>query len=124
MPAETYLAGLNATLTWNGTALAITDGSYTRDTDVDDMSNNQSGGWEEDVPCFNKASGTVQAVYKGATPPNMTSGVLGTLAISIPGGPGISGTVRPKNVKKMLLAKGGVKYSFDWKNQGAMTETL
>jgi hypothetical protein len=121
--AETYLAGKDATLTWNGTALNVVDGSYTVDVDVDDMSNNQSGGWEEDVRCLNKAQGSVQAVYSGTTPPPMKSGDLGNLVISVPGGPGISGVARAKNVKKNLTVKGGIKYSFDWKNQGPMTET-
>ena len=122
-PTEVYLHGVNATLTIDGTALAVTDGSYTVDTDTDDMSNNQSGGWEEDVPGFNKANGSVQAIYKGSTPPPLKSGQLHNLVISIPGGPGISGAVRVKNVKKNLTVKGGVKYSFDWKNFGVMTET-
>lgn len=123
MPTETYEAGMNATCQVNGTAISVEDCSYTVEQDVDEMTNNQSGGWHEDVGTIKKANGSIKAIYRGTSPPAFDAGDIVTLAIALTSGPGISGNARVKKVSKKLTVKGGVKYDFDWTSQGAMTIT-
>lgn len=119
--SETYLAGLNATATINGTAYAIEDGSFSVEIDTEEMTNNQSGGWYEDVGTIQKANGTLKLIYKSGTPPAFANGGIYPFAIAIPNGMSIAGNARLKKRSNRLTVKGGVKFDLEWHSQGAMT---
>ncbi len=122
--SEVYLGMTGATVTMGGYSAPVIDGKYTVESMVDDMSNNTSGGWSEDVACLKKASGDMTIAYKSATPPLFVEGTIYPLVISIPSGPYLSGNVRvTKRDYPGVDVKKGVKVGISWTGQGVIYAT-
>jgi hypothetical protein len=124
MPSGVYLAGKNATVTVEGTPMAITDGSYTTMGDVDEVTNLLSQGFYEDVGTTRRCTTSLRAVYNGATPPTFNEHDIVNLAIAVPGGPGIVGLFRINRMDYPVVdVKAAVRYNFDATSQGAYTKS-
>lgn len=120
----TYLAGKNAVATINGTPMAVESGSYNTSAGVDEVTNLNSGGFYEDVTTIKKATCSLQCVYDGDEPPDFDEGDTITLAITIPSGPGLSGTFRVTQMTYPVVnPKAAVKYSFEASSNGTYTKT-
>jgi hypothetical protein len=121
---EVYLGMTGASVTLDGTTLAVIDGSYTIEAMSDEMTNTTSAGWFEDVNTINKVTGDMTLAYKTANLPTYVEGSVYTLISSVTSGPYLSGNVRLNKVKYPGVSpKQGVKLEVSWTNQGPMTRT-
>ena len=125
MPAtvvnEVYLGETGATISLGTVACAVIDGKYTVEVQVDEMTNNTSAGWYEDVQTIKKANGDMTLAFKTGSPPGFIEGNVYALVISIPSGPGISGNARLVSRDfPGVDPKKGVKLGVKWTSQGAM----
>jgi hypothetical protein len=105
-------------------ALVIIDGGFTHTYNVDDMTNNQSGGCYEDVKTIQMAEGRCTAGRLASGAPGFKAGDIFHVVIAKPGSgmPTFTGNVRFNAVESPLLdVKAGLKYNFTWKNQGSFT---
>lgn len=121
---ETYAANKNAVTTLNGVALDIMGGSFTIETNTDDMTNSNGNGWEEDVATTNAASGSFDVAVRLSTPAGtgIVTGGIYPFIYNLAGSAYLAGNVRIKKFDfKGQDIKGGTKYSMSWKNQGQMT---
>lgn len=125
-----YFAGKNATLTVKGASLAVETGSFTDGLEVDEVSNNTSGGFYEDIDTLEKGVfNGMRCVYDGAHPPTFRKGEVVPIAVSYPtvdgaDGPGITGNFRIGQVDwDVLNVKGAVRYSFNATSQGPYAVT-
>ena len=121
---EIYVSMTNGAVSIGGTSPNIIDGDYTLECSVDEMTNNGSLGWYEDVPTINKASGKMTIAYKTSSPPAFIQGTVYSLAIATPNGPGITGNCRvTKLAYPGVDPKKGVKVGLDWTSFGVMTKS-
>lgn len=138
MPQE-LLAGKRAVATIDGEPMAVTDGSYTTTSGVDEMTNLLSGGYYDDVATIKSARASLTLAYDGLSPPEFDEGDIIALSIAVPGtpavtgppaipgipsGPGIEGNWRVDSMTWPIVnPKGGVRYSFDCHTVGPYTKT-
>lgn len=120
-----YFAGKNATLTVKGAALAVESGTFTDGVEVDEVTNNTSGGFYEDIDTTEKGVfNGMRCVYDGAHPPVFRKKEVVAIALAIPAvggaeGPGITGNFRIGSVDwDIINAKGAVRYTFAATSQG------
>jgi hypothetical protein len=119
-----YLAGKKATVTINGAAMAVEEGSYNTTSGVDEVTNLNSGGFYEDVSTIKRATCSLRCVYDGDLPPDFDEGDVVTLAIAVPNGPGLSGNFRITQMAYPVVnPKAAVKYSFEATSNGAYIKT-
>ncbi len=125
-----YFAGKNATLQVKGAALAVESGSFTDGLEVDEVTNNTSGGFYEDVPTIEKGVfNGMRCVYDGANPPAFVKGEVVAIAVAqsaegASSSPGITGNFRIGQVTwDVINVKGAVRYNFDATSQGAYAVT-
>jgi hypothetical protein len=120
----TYLAGTDATVTIDGTPMAVTDGNYECTVATDEVTNLNSGGFFSSVNTVKKATASLTCVYDGDAPPDFDEGDTVAIVLAIPSGPGISGNF---NVIKMawpsISPSAAVKYSFDLESNGSYVKT-
>lgn len=116
----TYLAGKNATVTIDGVSMKVEAGAINRDVQTDEVTNNFSGGFYEDVDTVRTA--TVQGmrcVYDADDPPTIDDGDLVEVSITIPSGPSLTGTFRVGSMNVSLNeVKAAVRFTFDLRSQG------
>ena len=119
----TYLAGKNATVTIDGVSMKVEAGAINRDVQTDEVTNNFSGGFYEDVDTVRTA--TVQGmrcVYDAEDPPTIDDGDLVEVSITIPNGPSLTGTFRVGSMNVSLNeVKAAVRFTFDLRSQGPYT---
>ncbi len=126
MSARIYLASKNATVTVNGTAYSVMDGSLKEDMDGEEVTNIQSGGYFEEVLTIKKMvfSG-IKVVYDSNNVPSWGLGSVVTLALSIPGGTSFSGSVNVKSIdRKLITVRGAYTFTFDGNSNGPYTLTF
>jgi hypothetical protein len=120
----TYLAGTGATVTVNGTAMAVEDGNYEATAAEDEVTNLNTGGYYDAVTTIKKCTASLTCIYDGDEPPDFDEGDSVAIVIAIPSGPGVSGNF---NVTKMawpsISPAAAVKYNFDLSSRGAYTKT-
>jgi hypothetical protein len=121
---EQYLAGTNSTFTIgsapNQSTLAVQDGTWTAEKQVDEMTNSTSGGCYEDVPTITKASGNVKAAYKTGSLPQIAFGSVYPIAIATPGGPGLACNARINQVSSpQLNVKAGLVLNLTFTSPGS-----
>lgn len=120
----TYLAGKNATVTVDGVAMAVEDGSYNLTIGVDEVTNLNSGGFYEDVPTIKKGTFDLKCVYDGDEPPDFDEGDTVALVIAIPSGPGVSGNARITEMNyPSIKPSAAVKYDFKGTFQAAYVKS-
>jgi hypothetical protein len=119
-----YLAGKNATVTINDVPMAVEDGSYQTNGDVDEVTNLLSGGYYEDVGTIRRATVSLRCVYDGASPPTFNEHDLVAMVLSVPNGPRLAGNFRITRMDYPVVnPKAAVKYSFDANSQGVYTKS-
>jgi hypothetical protein len=119
----TYLAGKNSTLLLDGVQLKVEAGVLNLTIGVDEVTNNFSGGYYEDVDTIKKATVSgMRCVYDGDAPPTFEAGDLKPCVLSIPGGPSLTGTFRVGSMAIPLMdVKAAIHYSFDLTSQSTYT---
>jgi hypothetical protein len=119
-----YLAGKNATVTIDGTTMAVEDGSYSTNAGVDEVTNLNSGGFYHDVDTIKMSTVSLRCVYDGDSPPNFDEGDVVALSIAVPNGPGVSGNYRITRMDwPVVNVRAAVKYNFDATSQGVYNKT-
>lgn len=124
-----YFAGKRFILTVKGEGLAVMNGSFTDGLEVDEVTNNTSGGFYEDIDTIEKGVfNNMQCVYDGAHPPAFVKGEVVPIVCENPdavgGSPRISGNFRVGQIEwDVINVKGAVKYSFSATSQGPYTVT-
>lgn len=109
----------------NTAELKVTTGSYTLSFAVDEMTNNKSGAAYEDVKTYETMTGQFTCVFEKGSPPVFNNGDIFPIVIDNANhnGPYLACNARFNEVNNMNMdAKGGVKYSFSIRNQGAITK--
>jgi hypothetical protein len=122
--AEQYLAGTNSTFTIgsapNQASLAVQDGTWTVEYQVDEMTNSTSGGAYEDVPTIKKASGNAKLAYKTANLPQIAVGSVYPIVIATPSGPSLTCNARFTQVSSpQLNVKAGLVFNVTFTSQGS-----
>ena len=121
--SETYLAGLNSSLTIGSIATCVEDGSYRGAVKTDETTKNCSGGFYEDVATIKKYTGTFKCAFKAGTTPDLKVGSIYAIVLDsgVSGGPYLSGNVRISSREVPILnVQGGIHLTFSWTNQGVM----
>lgn len=126
--AEQYLAGTNSTFKIgdapNQSSLAVMDGNWTLEAQVDETTNSTSGGYYEDVPTIKRLTFNVRCVYKTTALPQVTVGNLYTIEINTPSGPKVTCTARITQLGGVQMnPKAGLTFSIAGTNQGTVTLT-
>jgi hypothetical protein len=116
----TYLAGKNSSLLLDAVSLKVEAGTLNLTIATDEVTNNFSGGYYEDVATIKRATVTgMRCVYDGDDPPNFEDGDLKPIVLSIPNGPRLAGTFRVGSLSIPLVdVRSAVHYSFDLSSQG------
>jgi len=116
----TYLAGRDATCTIDTISYEVEDGTINDGFQVDEVTNNFSGGYYEDVTTIRTATVTgMRIVYNVEKQPDFQTGDLVDVAIAIPDGPSLTGTMRVGNIAVPLLnVRSAVRMTFDLRSQG------
>lgn len=122
--SETYLAGLNSTLTIGSVVACVEDGMYRAEVKTDEMTGNCSSGYYEDVATIKKVTGNFKCAFKVGTTPNLQVGSIYAIVLdSGTGGPYLSGNVRVNSKETPILnVQGGVHQSFTFTSQGSFYE--
>ncbi len=122
--AETFLAGKDSTFTLGTTVIPeFMSGSYTLEVSEDDMTNGSAAGDYFSVRTIRKASGDFQLAFKNGVTPLINVGTMYALIYASAGsGEYLSCNARiiSKSVPQ-LDVKAGIKQSYKWTSQGAIT---
>jgi hypothetical protein len=126
--AEQYLAGTNSTLKLgsspNQSSLAIMDGNWTEEAQIDDMTNSTSGGFNEDVLTIKRLTFTARCAYKTGTLPQIETGKTYAGEINTPSGPKVTGNFRITSLGGVQMnPKAGLSFSVAGTSQGPYTIT-
>jgi hypothetical protein len=116
----TYLAGKNSKLILDAVFLKVEAGTLNLTIATDEVTNNFSGGYYEDVATIKRATITgMRCVYDGDDPPNFEDGDLKSMELYIPNGPRLTGTFRVGSLSVPLVdVRAAVHFGFDLSSQG------
>lgn len=123
----TYLAGRSATATIDGISYEVEDGTINDGFQVDEVTNNFSGGYYEDVPTIRTATVTgLRIVYNADKKPAFQTGDLVAVNIAVPNGPSlVAAQMRVGNIATPLLnVRSAVRMTFDLRSQSIYTFSL
>lgn len=126
--AEQYLAGTDSTLKLgdspNQSSLAVMDGNWTEEAQVDEMTNSTSGGRYEDVTTIKRVTFTARCAYKSTALPAVTVGSVYTVEINTPSGPKVTCPFRITSMGGVQMnPKAGLSFSLAGTSQGSYTIT-
>ena len=116
----TYLAGKNSSAKFDAVDVKVEAGTINDNIDVDEVTNNFSGGYYEDVPIKKRATVTgLRVVYDADEKPAFNAGDLIDVEITIPGGPSLTGEFRVGSIGiPMLDVNSALRLTFDLTSQG------
>ncbi len=120
-----YLAGKNSTVKINGLSMKVESGSVTTGIEVDEVTNNFSGGYYEDVDTVRKATcNNLSLLYDADDPPEFEEGDIVDLESLVTDGPTVTGKFRIGSITMTVHnVKQAVRYTFDATSQGVYTRS-
>jgi hypothetical protein len=114
----------NVTISLGTVECDVMDGSYTIESETDEMTNTGSGGWKESVGTIRRASGSFRIPWRSATPPGWVVGIKYAMIVDVNGANYLSGNVRVTRMEfPGANPKEGVKVMLNWESEGAMSTT-
>lgn len=118
MAQGTYRVGKVIHCSIGGTTLNITTSSVNRSVDTVDVTNAESGGYQEIEGSIYRASGSLSCVYKGASPPAVGLGTEAALVVLIGANNRFACSAVVTAVNDQSAVAGEFTVSFDWVSSG------